>query len=114
MARFEYIRVSCYSNLSRVTHSAFRLGWRRRRGGGRSALFPALPAAIIDDGAHVSQRVGGGALADAAAKACAANLRGPTIVIVGTVVSLREKLNWYAPERATQRRRDLPPTEGAQ
>jgi uroporphyrin-III C-methyltransferase/precorrin-2 dehydrogenase/sirohydrochlorin ferrochelatase len=75
---------------------------------------PALPAAIIDNGARVNQRVVVGTLADLAAKARAAKLHGPTIVIVGTVVSLREKLNWYAPERATQRRRDLPPTEGAQ
>jgi hypothetical protein len=29
-------------------------------------------------------------------------------------VSLRDKLNWYAPERAAQRPRDLPPAEGAQ
>jgi siroheme synthase len=76
--------------------------------------LPRTPRHDLDDGTRVSQRVGGGPLADTAAKACAANLRGPTIVIVGTVVSLREKLNWYAPERATQRRRDLPPTEGAQ
>ena len=70
---------------------------------------PALPAAIIDNGARVNQRVVVGTLADLAAKARAANLRGPTIVIVGTVVSLRDKLNWYAPERAAQRPRDLPP-----
>jgi uroporphyrin-III C-methyltransferase/precorrin-2 dehydrogenase/sirohydrochlorin ferrochelatase len=75
---------------------------------------PTLPAAIIDNGARANQRVIVGTLADLAAKARAANLRGPTIVIVGTVVSLRDKLNWYAPERAAQRPRDLPPAEGAQ
>ena len=87
-------------------------------GGGEAADDPrpsrTPPAAIINDGTRVSQRVGGGPLADTAAKACAANLRGPTIVIVGTVVSLRDKLNWYAPEGAAQRPRDLPPAEGAQ
>jgi hypothetical protein len=41
-------------------------------------------------------------------------LLGPAIVIVGWIVSMRDKLNWCAPKRATQRRRDLPPTEGAQ
>ncbi len=75
---------------------------------------PALPAAIIDNGARVSQRVVVGTLADIAAKARAAKLRGPTIIIVGTVVSLREKLNWYAPERAAQRLGESPPPEGAQ
>ena len=61
---------------------------------------PALPAAIIDNGARANQRVVVGTLADLAARARAASLRGPTIVIVGTVVSLRDKLNWYAPERS--------------
>jgi len=64
---------------------------------------PVLPAAIVDNGARVNQRVVVGTLADLAAKARAANLRGPTIVIVGSVVSLREKLNWYAPEGVGQR-----------
>ena len=49
--------------------------------------------AIIDDGARVSQRVVGGTLADTAAKARAANLRGQTMSLYSTVVSLREKLN---------------------
>ena len=72
---------------------------------------PHLPAAVIDNGARSNQRVVIATLADVAAKAHEANLRGPTIVIVGTVVSLRDKLNWYAPD---QPRRDLPPAGGAQ
>ncbi|MBV8440394.1 MAG: uroporphyrin-III methyltransferase, partial [Hyphomicrobiales bacterium] len=36
-------------------------------------------------------------LATLAAKARAAELRGPSILIVGTVVALRDKLDWYAP-----------------
>ncbi|THD46902.1 MAG: uroporphyrinogen-III C-methyltransferase [Bradyrhizobium sp.] len=60
---------------------------------------PALPVAIIDNGARAKQRVIVGVLADIAQKARAAALRGPTIIIVGTVVSLRGKLNWFAPER---------------
>ncbi len=56
---------------------------------------PDLPAAIVDNGTRASQRVVVGTLADLAAKARAAQLRGPTIVIVGTVVRLREKLDWH-------------------
>jgi siroheme synthase len=59
---------------------------------------PNLPAAIIDNGARANQRVVVGVIADIAQKARAAALRGPTIIIVGTVVSLRDKLNWFAPE----------------
>lgn len=56
---------------------------------------PDLPAAIVDNGTRANQRVVVGTLADLAGKARAAQLRGPTIVIVGSVVSLREKLDWH-------------------
>ena len=57
---------------------------------------PDLPAAVIDNGARPNQRVVTGVLRTIAADARAAGLRGPTIIIVGTVVGLRDKLNWYA------------------
>ncbi len=56
---------------------------------------PDLPAAIVDNGTRPNQRVVIGTVADIAGKARAAGLRGPTIVIVGTVVRLREKLDWH-------------------
>ena len=56
-----------------------------------------LPAAIVDNATRANQRVVVGALGTLAAKARAAELRGPSIVIIGTVVSLRDKLDWYAP-----------------
>ncbi len=58
---------------------------------------PDLPAAIVDNATRPEQRVVVATLATLAEAARAANLRGPTIVIVGTVVALREKLDWYAP-----------------
>ena len=61
---------------------------------------PDLPAAIVDNGTRPNQRVVVGTLADLAAKARAAQLRGPTIVIVGAVVRLREKLDWHRREGA--------------
>jgi len=61
---------------------------------------PDLPAAVIDNGARPNQRVVTGTLKTIAAEARAAGLRGPTIIIVGTVVTLRDKLNWYATDGA--------------
>jgi uroporphyrin-III C-methyltransferase/precorrin-2 dehydrogenase/sirohydrochlorin ferrochelatase len=57
---------------------------------------PDLPAAVIENGARANQRVVTGALRSIAAEARAAALRGPTIIIIGTVVTLRDRLNWYA------------------
>ncbi len=55
---------------------------------------PHTPAAIIDNGARANQRVVVAEVATLASAAHAAGLRGPTIIIVGSVVTLREKLNW--------------------
>jgi uroporphyrin-III C-methyltransferase/precorrin-2 dehydrogenase/sirohydrochlorin ferrochelatase len=55
---------------------------------------PTLPAAIIDNATRSNQRVVVGALGTLAAKARAAELSGPAIIIVGTVVTLRNTLDW--------------------
>ncbi|HEY1780486.1 MAG TPA: siroheme synthase CysG [Roseiarcus sp.] len=55
---------------------------------------PDLPAAIIDNATRPDQRVVIGSLATLAAKAREAELTGPSIIIVGTVVTLRDKLDW--------------------
>jgi uroporphyrin-III C-methyltransferase / precorrin-2 dehydrogenase / sirohydrochlorin ferrochelatase len=53
-----------------------------------------LPAAIVDNATRVGQRVVVGTLGNLAAKARAAELSGPAIIIIGTVVTLRDKLDW--------------------
>jgi uroporphyrin-III C-methyltransferase/precorrin-2 dehydrogenase/sirohydrochlorin ferrochelatase len=53
-----------------------------------------LPAAIVDNATRPSQRVVVGTLGTLAAKARAAELSGPSIIIVGTVVTLRDTLDW--------------------
>ncbi len=58
-----------------------------------------LPAAIVDNATRVNQKVVAGTLGTLAAQARAAELKGPSVVIVGTVVALRDKLDWYAPDR---------------
>jgi uroporphyrin-III C-methyltransferase/precorrin-2 dehydrogenase/sirohydrochlorin ferrochelatase len=55
---------------------------------------PDLPAAIIDNATRPTQQVVVGALGTLAEKARAAKLRGPSIIIVGTVVKLRDRLDW--------------------
>ena len=58
-----------------------------------------LPAAIVDNATRLNQSVIVGTLGTLAAKARAAELRGPSIIVIGTVVTLREKPDWYAPAR---------------
>lgn len=60
---------------------------------------PELPAAVIDNGTRANQCVVTGTLQTLAARTREAGLRGPTIIIIGSVVALRDKLNWYASQR---------------
>ncbi|MCS6305109.1 MAG: uroporphyrinogen-III C-methyltransferase [Nitrospira sp.] len=55
----------------------------------------ATPVAIIRWGTRVSQQTVIGTLADIADKADAAQMEPPTVIVVGEVVRLRPKLNWF-------------------
>ncbi|MBM3567210.1 MAG: uroporphyrinogen-III C-methyltransferase [Alphaproteobacteria bacterium] len=57
---------------------------------------PALPVAVVDGGTRPEQQVVIGNLADIAQRSEAAALKGPAILIVGTVVRLHETLGWNA------------------
>lgn len=59
------------------------------------------PAAIIQQGTTSDQRTVIGTLETLPARATAAALRPPSLIIVGEVVRLREKLDWHAEKRAT-------------
>jgi uroporphyrin-III C-methyltransferase/precorrin-2 dehydrogenase/sirohydrochlorin ferrochelatase len=59
---------------------------------------PSLPVALIDNGTRPNQKVLIATLDTIAEKAAAARVNGPAILIVGSVVRLREKLDWYVPE----------------
>lgn len=58
-------------------------------------LPPDWPAAIVQRGTQPGQRTVTGTLATLPALAAAAQLRAPTLIIVGTVVTLRDKLRWF-------------------
>jgi siroheme synthase len=53
------------------------------------------PAAIVQQGTTPQQRVVTGTLATLPALAEAAQLKPPTLIIIGRVVQLREKLAWF-------------------
>ncbi len=59
---------------------------------------PDLPVAIIDNATRPNQRVVVATVAGIAEAARAQALKGPAVIIIGTVVSLRDKLGWFKPE----------------
>lgn len=59
----------------------------------------STPAAIVQQGTTQNQRVITGTLATLSGIAHIEKLQAPTLIIVGGVVSLREKLNWFEPKK---------------
>jgi uroporphyrin-III C-methyltransferase / precorrin-2 dehydrogenase / sirohydrochlorin ferrochelatase len=66
-------------------------------------LPASTPAAIVQQGTTAHQRVVTGTLATLPDLAEAAKLRAPTLIIVGHVVKLREKLSWFMAEETAER-----------
>ncbi len=56
-----------------------------------------MPIAVIQQGTTQRQRVLTGTLSDIAEKVEVAKLKAPCLIIIGEVVLLREKLNWFNP-----------------
>jgi len=53
------------------------------------------PAAVIDKGTRPDQRIVTGTIENLAEKVRAAGFEGPSMIIIGSVVTLREKLRWF-------------------
>lgn len=62
---------------------------------------PAIPAAIVENGTRADQRVVSGPLGELPAMAEAAGLGEPALIIIGSVVTLRETLAPLAPASKT-------------
>ena len=60
-----------------------------------AGMGPAMPAALIEKGTSLRQRVFIGTLADLPDKVRQGEARAPTLIIIGTVVSLHDKLHWF-------------------
>ena len=67
----------------------------------RKLIEQGLPsdtgAAVVQHGTTQTQRVVTGTLRTLPGRVAKAKLHAPTLIIIGNVVRLREKLNWFAP-----------------
>ena len=64
--------------------------WRRR-----VLQVPDIPAAVIENGTRTDQHVVMSTLENIAADAARARIGGPALIVIGTVVGLRERLSWF-------------------
>ncbi len=62
-----------------------------------------LPVAVVDNGTRRNQKVIIGTLSNIAEKVSKAEIKGPAVTIVGTVVNLHDRLKWYMPEKQSLR-----------
>jgi uroporphyrin-III C-methyltransferase/precorrin-2 dehydrogenase/sirohydrochlorin ferrochelatase len=60
---------------------------------------PELPIALIQQGTSQSQRVIIGTLTNMAEKVKHKDIQPPTLIIIGSVVSLHDSLKWFQPEK---------------
>jgi uroporphyrin-III C-methyltransferase/precorrin-2 dehydrogenase/sirohydrochlorin ferrochelatase len=63
-----------------------------------NGLPASTPVALIQQGTTASQRVFAGTLETLPAIVKSEQIKAPTLIIVGDVVRLREKLSWFVPE----------------
>lgn len=71
---------------------------------------PATPAALIEQGTTSNQRTLTGTLADLPERVASIEVHAPTLLIVGEVVALRERLEWFGESESPG---SWPPTAGA-
>ncbi|HOY70353.1 MAG TPA: siroheme synthase CysG [Methylotenera sp.] len=60
-------------------------------------VSPDMPAAVVQQGTTQRQKVVSATLQDLAQKVADAQIKAPCLTIIGEVVKLREKLNWFTP-----------------
>jgi uroporphyrin-III C-methyltransferase/precorrin-2 dehydrogenase/sirohydrochlorin ferrochelatase len=66
------------------------------RGFIKNGADPHTPAAVIENGTRLGQRVIAGTLESLLEKTTAAEIRSPALIIIGSVVTLRDKLSWFS------------------
>ncbi|MBF0330954.1 MAG: uroporphyrinogen-III C-methyltransferase [Candidatus Omnitrophica bacterium] len=66
-----------------------------------------MPVAVISNGTCRDQKVVTGTLADIVGRVKDAGIKAPAIIVIGRVVALREKLDWFKPEPALKGKRIL-------
>lgn len=63
----------------------------------KHGMSPDMPAALVEQGTTRNQRVHIGTVATLSAIVADADVRAPTLTIIGEVVNLHDKLEWYEP-----------------
>lgn len=71
-----------------------------------------MPIAVVDNGTRTTQRVVTGTLADIGDRVKAAKLKGPALIMIGTVVSMRDTLGVDAVARAEVHKMELGARDG--
>lgn len=66
----------------------------------KHGMADTTPIAIVQQGTTQNQRVATGTLATLPGIAAMAKLQAPTLIIIGGVVTLREKLQWFHPRQS--------------
>ncbi len=61
----------------------------------RHGMSPCMPIALVENGTLPEQRILTGTLADIEDQAAVTDFQPPALIIIGKVVSLRERLDWY-------------------
>ena len=56
----------------------------------------SMPIAVIENGTTTNQKVVIGQLSNIKSKVSRAKIKSPALIIIGTVVNLREQLNWFS------------------
>lgn len=88
-----------FGALARIGTVAFYMGVKNLAANCRRliehGLAPDTPAAVIRQGTRGDQRTVVGTAADIAERATAAGITPPAMTLIGRVVGLREKLNWF-------------------
>ena len=64
----------------------------------RHGMPADMPAAVVQQATTRKQRVISGSLQTLPTLAKAANVKAPALIIIGEVVKLRRKLEWFAPQ----------------
>ena len=63
----------------------------------RHGMSAAMPAAVVQHATTRKQRIVSGSLQTLPTLAMAADIKAPALIIIGEVVKLRRKLEWFAP-----------------
>ena len=58
-------------------------------------MIKKMPIAIIESGTTSKQKVLIGELSNIRSKVSRSKIKSPALIIIGSVVSLRRKLNWF-------------------